>query len=227
MARTKRPATMLAGCWSVKRIQTPGQGHGAVLPRARHQLLAVPQSSAHRRLPSARLRGLQAFFSRTYLFRPDTKKPGIVGEQATGIRLTSPSLPKSAVSTNRACRRKRNSPSRLRASGTVPRIPRIRMCARSRSTAAGRSSRRAGGRASPAFRRNIANRLWAVVFGTGLVEPLDLHHSANPPSNPALLDLLAEQIAAMNSTCARLSANSRSPRPFSAPSICRRSRRKS
>lgn len=49
-----------------------------------------------------------------------------------------------------------------------------------------------------AFRRNIANRLWAFMFGRGLVHPLDMDHSGNPPSHPELLNLLAERIAAMN-----------------------------
>jgi hypothetical protein len=47
-----------------------------------------------------------------------------------------------------------------------------------------------------AFKRNIANRLWAVMMGRGLVHPLDLDHSDNPPSHPELLDLLADEIAA-------------------------------
>ena len=49
-----------------------------------------------------------------------------------------------------------------------------------------------------AFNRNIANRLWALMFGRGLVHPLDLQNPDNPPSNPELLQLLAQQIAAMN-----------------------------
>ena len=46
------------------------------------------------------------------------------------------------------------------------------------------------------FCRNIANRLWFVMMGRGLVEPLDLQHSANPPTHPKLLDLLAHEFAA-------------------------------
>jgi hypothetical protein len=46
------------------------------------------------------------------------------------------------------------------------------------------------------FRRNIANRLWALMMGRGLVHPLDLDHSANPPSHPELLAMLADDIAA-------------------------------
>ncbi len=45
------------------------------------------------------------------------------------------------------------------------------------------------------FSRNLANRLWAMMFGRGLVHPLDFHHAANPPTNPALLDLLADELS--------------------------------
>lgn len=48
------------------------------------------------------------------------------------------------------------------------------------------------------FNENIANRLWAHMFGRGLVHPVDLHHFDNPPTDPELLRLLGEQIAAMN-----------------------------
>ncbi|GIW94467.1 MAG: hypothetical protein KatS3mg110_2508 [Pirellulaceae bacterium] len=47
-----------------------------------------------------------------------------------------------------------------------------------------------------AFNRNLANRLWAMVFGRGLVEPVDLHHRDNPPVHAQLLDLLAEDLVA-------------------------------
>ncbi len=47
-----------------------------------------------------------------------------------------------------------------------------------------------------AFNRNIVNRLWFVLLGRGLVHPLDLDHSANPPSHPDLLDLLAKEFVA-------------------------------
>lgn len=45
-----------------------------------------------------------------------------------------------------------------------------------------------------AFTRNLANRLWALMMGRGVVHPLDWHHRGNPPSNPLLLDLLADQL---------------------------------
>jgi len=46
------------------------------------------------------------------------------------------------------------------------------------------------------FRRNAANRLWALLLGRGLVHPLDMDHPANPPSHPELLNLLADDLAA-------------------------------
>jgi len=46
------------------------------------------------------------------------------------------------------------------------------------------------------FRRNIANRVWALVMGRGLVHPSDFHYSDNPPINPALLALIADDLAA-------------------------------
>jgi hypothetical protein len=49
---------------------------------------------------------------------------------------------------------------------------------------------------NPLFARNIANRIWWQLMGRGLVEPLDLHHSDNPPSHPELLDLLAKELVA-------------------------------
>ena len=46
------------------------------------------------------------------------------------------------------------------------------------------------------FTRNIANRLWWMMMGRGLVEPLDLHHAGNPPTHPEVLDLLAAELTA-------------------------------
>ncbi len=47
---------------------------------------------------------------------------------------------------------------------------------------------------SAAFNRNLANRLWAMMMGRGLVEPLDMHHSDNPPVQSELLALLADEL---------------------------------
>jgi hypothetical protein len=42
------------------------------------------------------------------------------------------------------------------------------------------------------FARAAANRVWAELMGRGLVDPVDDLRATNPPSNPELLDALAE-----------------------------------
>ena len=46
---------------------------------------------------------------------------------------------------------------------------------------------------NPYFARAMVNRTWWRLFGRGLVTPVDDMHSANPPSHPELLDLLARK----------------------------------
>lgn len=50
--------------------------------------------------------------------------------------------------------------------------------------------------ASRQFARTAANRFWAMMTGRGLVHPLEFDHPANPPSHPALLDLLTDEFIA-------------------------------
>ena len=45
---------------------------------------------------------------------------------------------------------------------------------------------------NPFFARAVVNRYWAHFFGKGLVDPVDDMRVTNPPSNPELLDALAE-----------------------------------
>ena len=47
----------------------------------------------------------------------------------------------------------------------------------------------------PYFAEATVNRFWSYFFGRGLVDPVDDFHSANPPSHPKLLGLLAEDFA--------------------------------
>ena len=51
---------------------------------------------------------------------------------------------------------------------------------------------------TPEFARAMANRLWAMLMGRGIVHPLDMHHAANPPSHPELLDALPRRLVTMN-----------------------------
>jgi hypothetical protein len=45
---------------------------------------------------------------------------------------------------------------------------------------------------NPYFARVFINRVWAEYFGIGIINPPDDMNLANPPSNPALLDYLAD-----------------------------------
>ena len=43
------------------------------------------------------------------------------------------------------------------------------------------------------FAKSYANRIWAYLTGTGLIEPIDDIRAGNPPTNPELLDYLTRQ----------------------------------
>ncbi|MFO0903582.1 MAG: DUF1553 domain-containing protein [Pirellulales bacterium] len=51
---------------------------------------------------------------------------------------------------------------------------------------------------NPYFARNVANRYVDFLLGRGLVEPVDDMRSTNPPTNPPLLDALAQQLVDSN-----------------------------
>jgi hypothetical protein len=143
--------------------------------------------------------GLLAFFSRTYLFQPDPMKPAVVAERAEGeasfvsvfTKISGqekPRLPGEAaivepvVAPAEAWVVAPNEKDK-----TVRPVP--------------RHSRRAG-LADPlttsrAFALNAANRFWATLLGRGVIEPVDLRHTANPPAADALLEILADGLVAL------------------------------
>lgn len=47
--------------------------------------------------------------------------------------------------------------------------------------------------ANPFFAQNLVNRVWAHLFGLGIVDPVDDVRVSNPASNPELLDALAKR----------------------------------
>lgn len=51
---------------------------------------------------------------------------------------------------------------------------------------------------NPFFARALANRYWKHFFGRGIVDPEDDMRVTNPPSNPELLDALAQHFIASN-----------------------------
>lgn len=143
--------------------------------------------------------GLYAFLSRSSLFRPDAKKPALIAETAEGQSpfksvftereaFTAPRLPGEAEIVEPAF-----------AAGdeyTVKPAKNVRPVPRYSRRGKLAELLRTG--QNDYFRRNIVNRLWALMMGRGLVHPVDMHHSGNPPSHPELLDLLASEFAAMN-----------------------------
>ncbi len=146
--------------------------------------------------------GIYAFVNRVYLFQPDAKKPAVVAEKGEGDAAfksvftkaegtARPKLPEGAPIQEPAFAKGEEyqvkPDPKNKALRPIPKYSR-------RSELARLLGEGGGGRA---FDRNIANRLWAHMMGRGLVEPLDFHHSDNPPAYPELLEELARGIAAM------------------------------
>jgi hypothetical protein len=50
-----------------------------------------------------------------------------------------------------------------------------------------------GSKDNPFFAKSFVNRVWAHYFGIGIVEQVDDFRVSNPPSNPELLDALAQR----------------------------------
>ncbi|MBI1313423.1 DUF1549 domain-containing protein [bacterium] len=140
--------------------------------------------------------GLFAFVNRMSVFQPDTKKPALITEAATGDTnfksvftereaVTGPRLPGGAEFTEPVFAT--GDEYATRPDKDVRGIPKY-----SRRQ---KLAELVGAGGNDYFDRNIANRLWAVMLGRGLVHPVDQHHSDNPATNPELLDLLAREFA--------------------------------
>jgi hypothetical protein len=78
---------------------------------------------------------------------------------------------------------------KVKAAGDVMPVPRHSRRAMLASLAAGGGHR--------IFNENLANRLWAMMMGRGLIHPVDMGHPANPASHPELLAMLGREIAAL------------------------------
>lgn len=67
---------------------------------------------------------------------------------------------------------------------------------------------------NPLIARAMVNRLWALMFGRGLVHPVTEMDSDHPPSHPILLDWLARDFAASNYDVRRLLRSMALSRPY-------------
>ena len=143
--------------------------------------------------------GLLAFLNRSYLFRDPKTRRSVLAEKGEGevsfqsvfdpakvTRTTGPRLPgRAAVKEPKLKKGDEYAVKPAKGSRGVPRFSR-------RALLAAELARPD----NVPFKRNFANRLWALMMGRGLVQPLDMDHGGNPPSHPALLTLLADQTAA-------------------------------
>jgi hypothetical protein len=143
--------------------------------------------------------GIYAFVSRTSVIADKKLKLSVLGEKAEGevtfqsvfdkakvTRSTGPRMPNGAALKEQAAEKGKGyvvAP----AAGVRP-VPRF-----SRRSLLGPELTRAG---HEPFKRNLANRLWALLMGRGLFHPLDMDHPGNPPTHPELLALLADDVAA-------------------------------
>jgi len=145
--------------------------------------------------------GLYAFFSRAYLFTEDRSKKLFLAEKSDGdVAFTSVFTKESGATRPRLPGGHQLGEPRFRMGQEwtvrpdakdknlrpVPKHSRVAALAAAATDGSNRD-----------FNRNIANRLWALMMGRGLVDPVDELHSDNPPAYPALLHLLAEEFVAM------------------------------
>lgn len=140
--------------------------------------------------------GLSAFLNRSYLFTDPTSKQKSIGEKAEGtVRFTSVFT---SVEAETAPRMLDLPPFVDPDPGTNPYVVKPGKKSRGVPTYSRRLllADAVTNSDNRAFRLNIANRLWAMVMGRGLVEPLDMFHSQNPATHPDLLNLLADDLAA-------------------------------
>ncbi len=138
--------------------------------------------------------GLAAFLKRSYLFKDPKTKESLIGEKAEGeVEFTSvftsqkdqtaPRMLDASPITDPPSGDQLYKVKPERNVRSVPIYSRRLQLAKSLTD-----------QSNAAFRLNIANRLWAMMMGRGLVEPVDMWHAENPPSHPELLDLLADSL---------------------------------
>jgi hypothetical protein len=78
---------------------------------------------------------------------------------------------------------------------------------------------------NPWFARNFVNRVWKEYMGRGLVEPVDDFRITNPPTNPELLDALANDFIAHKYSLRHLSRMILSSRAYQLSSVPNESNR--
>ena len=142
--------------------------------------------------------GLNAFVVRASLFRPDTKKPGLIAEKADGeASFKSVFTEREGFSGPRVPGGEELAEAILKPGEQYVVAPAKNVRPIPKQSRLAALAEAATQPTNADFNRNIVNRLWAHMFGRGLVHPVDLMHSGNPPTHPEVLALLAERFPAM------------------------------
>jgi hypothetical protein len=142
--------------------------------------------------------GVYAFFNRSYLLRDPASKQMVLAEKAEGeVSFQSVFMPKVTKATGprlpdgpllKEPKLVKGKEYLVAPAKNVRPVPAFSRRAQLASLLADGSNER--------FKRTAANRLWALVMGRGIVQPLDYDHAGNPPSHPELLHLLTNDLAA-------------------------------
>lgn len=140
--------------------------------------------------------GLFAFTNRTVLFQDETQKKAFLGERAEG------DADYKSVFTGDASRSRPRLPGGVELAEPHYALGEEYLVApQEKVRPVPKHSRRAmlvaaTDGSNAAFNRNFANRIWALLFGRGLVHPVDLHHPHNPPMAPDVLDRITQELVA-------------------------------
>lgn len=140
--------------------------------------------------------GLHAFYVRSKLFQPDKKKPALIAESATGeANFKSVFTDREGVIGGRVPGGTELAEVSLKPGDQYSVMPAKNVRQIPRLSRLSMLSENIAKSPSPAFARNFANRIWAMMMKRGVVEPVDVHHSDNPPVSPKLMALLSKSFA--------------------------------
>ncbi len=139
--------------------------------------------------------GLFAFVNRTVAFNDEPNKKWLLGERAEGVAEYK------SVFTSDASRIRPRLPGgaeldepHFRVGDEYVVAPADKVRPVPKYSRRARLAELATNGQNAAFNRNIANRVWGMLFGRGLVYPVDMHHPHNPATNPEVLDLLTQSV---------------------------------
>ena len=138
--------------------------------------------------------GISAFFSRSYIFKDPNSKEASLGEKADGVvKFTSVFTSQESEISPRLLDLPEiidppleEEPYITKPDDQTRGIPKYSRRQQLAETIVKQEN--------SAFQLNITNRIWAMLMGRGLVEPVDMFHQDNPPTHPKLLELLSNDL---------------------------------